>query len=267
MTDAFSFGSYWPGDSPLHRMDPRAKLALGLCFLIVSLVGQAPVALAVLALFVVALYRVAGIPAGRALRSLAPMLPIVVLVCVLRLFTDQAGETLWLWGVFQISEGSLRSCLSTVVRLTAMMAGMSLVTLTTTALDLTTAFEHLLAPLARVGVPAHELGMMLGIALRFMPQLAEEMRATYAAQVSRGARLSGSPLRGVRALSSVAVPMFASVFRHAETLAAAMDARCYHGEQGRTKLHPLRLARRDAVGCAVMVVLLAVVVAANVLAG
>ena len=100
-----------------------------------------------------------------------------------------------------------------------------------------------------------------------MPQLAEEMRATYAAQVSRGARLSGSPLRGVRALSSVAVPMFASVFRHAETLAAAMDARCYHGEQGRTKLHPLRLACRDAVGCAVMVVLLAVVVAANVLAG
>lgn len=267
MTDAFSFGSYWPGDSPLHRMDPRAKLALGLCFLIVSLVGQAPVALAVLALFVVALYRVAGIPAGRALRSLAPMLPIVVLVCVLRLFTDQAGETLWSWGVFQISGGSLRSCLSTVVRLTAMMAGMSLVTLTTTALDLTAAFEHLLVPLARVGVPAHELGMMLGIALRFMPQLAEEMRATYAAQVSRGARLSGSPLRGVRALSSVAVPMFASVFRHAETLAAAMDARCYHGEQGRTKLHPLRLARRDAVGCAVMVVLLAAVVAANVLAG
>lgn len=267
MTDAFSFGSYWPGDSPLHRMDPRAKLALGLCFLIVSLVGQAPVALAVLALFVVALYHVAGIPAGRALRSLAPMLPIVVLVCVLRLFTDQAGETLWSWSVFQISEGSLRSCLSTVVRLTAMMAGMSLVTLTTTALDLTAAFERLLAPLARVGVPAHELGMMLGIALRFMPQLAGEMHATYAAQVSRGARLSGSPLRGVRALSSVAVPMFASVFRHAETLAAAMDARCYHGEQGRTKLHPLRLARRDAVGCAVMVVLLAVVVAANILAG
>lgn len=267
MTDAFSFGSYWPGDSPLHRMDPRAKLALGFCFLIVSLVGQAPVALASIVLFVVALYHVASVPASRALRSLAPMLPIVVLVCVLRLFTDQGGETLWSWGVLQVSEGSLRSCLSTAVRLTAMMAGMSLVTLTTTALDLTAAFERLLAPLARVGVPAHELGMMMGIALRFMPQLAEEMRATYAAQVSRGARLSGSPLRGVRALSSMAVPLFASVFRHAETLAAAMDARCYHGERGRTKLHPLCLTYRDAVGCAVMAALLVAVVVANVLAG
>lgn len=263
MTEAFSFGSYWPGSSPLHRLDPRAKLALGMCFLVVALLAQSARALAVLAAFVVALYLVSGVPAGRALRSLAPMLPIVVLVCVLRLFTEQGGETLAQWGAIRVSAGGLWSCLSTAVRLTGMMAGMSLVTLTTTSLDLTAAFERLLSPLERLGVPAHELGMMMGIALRFMPQLAEEMRATYAAQVSRGARLAGSPLKGARMLTSVAVPLFAGVFRHAETLADAMDARCYHGERGRTKLHPLRLARRDAVAAAVVALLCVAVLMAN----
>ncbi len=99
--------------------------------------------------------------------------------------------------------------------------------------------------LARFGVPAHELGMIMGIALRFMPQFANELAVVYHAQVSRGARLSNSPARGVRMLTSLMVPLFTSVFRHAETLSAAMDARCYHGGEGRTHLHPLRFAPRD----------------------
>ena len=113
----------------------------------------------------------------------------------------------------------------------------------------------MLKPLARFGVPAHELGMIMGIALRFMPQFANELAVVYHAQVSRGARLSNSPARGVHMLTSLMVPLFTSVFRHAETLSAAMDARCYHGGEGRTHLHPLRFAPRDGAAAAFMAVL------------
>ena len=135
----------------------------------------------------------------------------------------------------------MQTCLFMGARLTIMMLGMSLITLTTMTIDLTEAFEWVLKPFARFGVPAHELGMIMGIALRFMPQFANELAVVYHAQVSRGARLSNSPARGVRMLTSLMVPLFTSVFRHAETLSAAMDARCYHGGEGRTHLHPLRV--------------------------
>lgn len=259
---AVSFGSYCPGDSVIHRLDPRMKLVAGFCLLIIALASSTAVKLGMLAVAIVVLYAIARVPASRALRSLAPLLPIVALVSVLRLFTDQSGSVIWAWGVFRVSEGSASSFAATLVRLTAMMAGMSLVTLTTTTLDLTAAFERLLAPLRRAGAPVHELGMMLGIALRFMPQFAQEMAGTYEAQVSRGAGLSASPVRGVRMALSVAVPLFASVFRHAETLSEAMDARCYHGEQGRTRLHELRFSQLDVLAAACVAVLAIAVVMA-----
>lgn len=144
-----------------------------------------------------------------------------------------------------------------------MMAGMSAITLTTPTLDLTAGFERLLAPFARVGLPAHELGMIMGIALRFMPQFATEMKQTADAQASRGARVTGGPLGGVRMLGSVAIPLFTGVFRHAETLSAAMDARCYHGEQGRTRLHAPAFGRGDALAVVVTALLLICVIVIN----
>lgn len=252
MNEAFSFGSYYPGDSALHRLDPRAKLLAGLAFLIIALLARGFAALGVLTVFVAALYAVSGVPAGRALRSLAPLLGIVVLVSVLNLFTNQEGPVLLSWGFVRITTGGAHAFLFVGARMLLMMCGMSLVTLTTMTLDLTQAVERLLMPLARFGLPAHELGMMLGIALRFMPQFATELQVTYRAQVSRGARASGGPAGAIRMLSSMSIPLFASIFRHAETLSAAMEARCYHGEEGRTRLHPLRFARRDAVAALVM---------------
>lgn len=251
MNGAFSFGSYYPGDSVLHRLDPRTKLLLGFAFLIVSLMVHSFAPLGVIAIFVALLYALSGVPAGKALRSLAPLLAIVVIVALLNLFTGTGGRTLLQLGFVRITEGGVYSCTFMTARLTLMMAGMSLVTMTTMTLDLTAAFERLLAPFARFGLPAHELGMILGIALRFIPQFATELSDTYRAQVSRGARLSSGPLGSIRLLSSVTVPLFASVFRHAETLSEAMDARCYHGERGRTRLHPLRFRRRDGMAVAV----------------
>ena len=177
--EAFSFGSYYPGDSAIHRLDPRTKLLLGFVFLITTLTVSG--------------FSCAGSP----------------------------------------------------------------------TLDLTAGLERLLAPFARVGLPAHELGMIMGIALRFMPQFATEMKQTADAQASRGARVTGGPLGGVRMLGSVAIPLFTGVFRHAETLSAAMDARCYHGEQGRTRLHALTFGRGDALAAVVTALLLICVIVIN----
>ena len=259
--EAFSFGSYYPGDSAIHRLDPRTKLLLGFVFLITTLTVSGFRGLAPVAFFVVLIYAVSRVPVRRVLSSMAPLLAIVVVVAVLNLFTDQSGRILWQLGFLQISEGSLRSAAFMACRL--MMAGMSAITLTTPTLDLTAGFERLLAPFARVGLPAHELGMIMGIALRFMPQFATEMKQTADAQASRGARVTGGPLGGVRMLGSVAIPLFTGVFRHAETLSAAMDARCYHGEQGRTRLHALAFRRGDALAAVVTMLLFACVIVVN----
>ena len=146
------------------------------------------------------------------------------------------------------------------VRLLLLLLGMSLLTLTTATLDITDAFEYLLRPFRRIGVPAHELSMMMGIALRFLPQFTFELQTVYRAQISRGATFSKGRLR---MLASLMVPLFTSAFRHAETLSSAMDARCYHGGIGRTRLHPLTFTRLDRNGTLVIVAMLACVIATN----
>ncbi len=261
----FSFGSYIPGTSPVHKLDPRTKLLLGCAFIIILLCAKSALALAVAAAFVVVVYLIARIPASKAVQSLAPLLAIVFIVAILNLFTATEGAVVVDLGLLKVRDAGISAAAFMAARLTIMMLGMSLITLTTMTIDLTEAFERLLAPLARFGFPAHELGMIMGIALRFMPQFASELATIYHAQISRGAKLANSPVKGVRMLSSVMVPLFTSVFRHAETLSSAMDARCYHGGIGRGRLHPLRFAARDAAALAVTIVLAACVIAANML--
>lgn len=265
MDSAFSFGSYSPGHSVVHRLDPRVKLVGGLAFIVLILCARSPLALVPVAVFVAALYALAHVPGRAAWKSLAPLLAIVVLASVLNLFTVDEGPVVAQLGPVRITQGGAETCAFIACRLFLMMTGMSMVTLTTPTLDLTEATESLLRPLSRFGFPAHEIGMILGIALRFMPQLASELRDVYRAQASRGAGLSTSPVKGVRMVSSVMVPLFASVFRHAETLAEAMDARCYHGGEGRTRLHRLAFAPRDAAAVCAVAVLAGAIVATNVL--
>ena len=263
MSTGFSFGSYVPGNSCIHRIDARIKLTLGIAFIVALLCGHTFASLGIAAAFVFLTYVLARIPAGKALRSLAPLMAIVLIVVVLNLFTQQGGETLVQLGIFRISMGGVQAAGFMGVRLTVMMLGMSLITLTTPTIELSEAFEKMLAPFARFGLPAHELGMIMGIALRFMPQFATELATVYHAQVSRGARLTNSPVHGVRMVSSLMIPLFASVFRHAETLSFAMDARCYHGGEGRTHLRPMKLTALDAIATAVMAALVVLVVLGN----
>ncbi len=168
MMRGFSFGSYVPGTSPIHKLDARAKLLLGCAFIVITLNARSFLALIPVALFVVGTYALARIPAGKALRSLAPLLFIVVIASIMNLFVVQGGPVYFEWAFIRVSEQGVFTCLLIACRLLLMMAGMSLVTLTTMTLDLTEAFERLLSPFARIGVPAHEIGMIMGIALRFL---------------------------------------------------------------------------------------------------
>lgn len=266
MPDIAVIGRYWPGTSPLHRMDARAKLLLALALMAVVFVAKSFAGLAVCAVFVLGFFALAGIPMGSAFKSVAPLAFIVVITALLNVFFVQGGTVLFEWWIIRISEAGLWQAAFIACRLLLLLLGMSLLTLTTATLDITEAFERLLSPFARIGLPAHELGMLMGIALRFLPQFVTELRCVYRAQVSRGASFGANPLRGgMRSLTALLVPLFASAFRHAETLSGAMDARCYHGGNGRTRLSPLRFSSRDGAGCAAVLVMFACVLAVNVL--
>ncbi len=258
------FGKYWPGSSPIHRMDPRAKLLLSLAVMVIIFVAQTFWGLAVCAVFTAALFIIAKIPLAKAVRSIAPLAFILVFTALLNVFFVQGGTVYFEWWIIRISEAGLVQAAFIAVRLFLLLLSMSLLTLTTATLDITDAFEYLLKPFARIGVPAHELSMIMGIALRFLPQFASELQTVYRAQISRGATFSQGPFKGgVRMLTSLMIPLFTSAFRHAETLSLAMDARCYHGGPGRTRLKPLRYGPLDRNAVVVLAFMLAAVFATN----
>ena len=261
------FGRYWEANSPVHRLDPRTKIA-GTLLLVITIfcAGNYP-AIAMIALATIGMFALARIPLSQALRSIAPLSFIIVLTAIFNLFYVQSGTIVADWGWCFITDDGLRSALFVAIRLTLLLLSGSLLTLTTPSLDITEALERLLTPLARIGVPAHEFSLVLGIALRFLPQFADEFRTIRAAQLARGATLATSPVKGgLSGLTSLLVPLFASAFRHADTLSLAMDARCYHGANGRTRLNPLRYERRDALAIAALIALLALTIIVSVLA-
>ena len=260
------FGRYWEAESPIHRLDPRIKITCTLVFVIAIFSAGNFEALGLLAAFTAALFAVARIPLGQALRSIAPLSFIIVLTALFNLFYIQGGAVLADWGWCSISEEGVRQAVFVAVRLTLLLLSGSLLTLTTTSLDITEAFEHLLGPFTRIGLPAHEFSLVLGIALRFLPQFVEEFRIIRAAQLTRGAKLATSPVKGgLAGLTSLLVPLFASAFRHADTLSGAMDARCYHGASGRTRLNPLRYTKADFLALAALAAVLALTVVLTVL--
>ncbi|MFR2586962.1 MAG: CbiQ family ECF transporter T component [Adlercreutzia equolifaciens] len=251
-------------DSLVHAMDPRVKFILSFVLMAAVFCAATPLSLAVAALFIVGFYAASRIPLLQAIRAIGPLLVLVVLTALLNVLFVQGGHVYFEFGIICISEKGLQSAVFIGCRLLLLLMGMSLLTLTTTTLDITAAFERLMAPLSRIGVPAHELGMILGIALRFLPQFMTELGIIYRAQKSRGAHFNANPFRGgIQSLTALLIPLFTSAFRHAETLSAAMEARCYHGGVGTTRLEPLRLTWRDAVGTAALLLMIAAVIATN----
>lgn len=258
-----TIGQYYPGRSILHRCDPRLKLLATIAYIVALFVAANPLGIGLAIVLLAVLYRVAQIPGKMILRSLKPIVPIVIFTAVLNLFfVTGTGEPLVRFWVFTIYSEGVRYAVLLAVRVCALIAGTSLLTYTTSPIVLTDAIENLLRPLSKLHFPVHELAMMMTIALRFIPTLIEETEKIMNAQKARGAMLdSGTFVQRVKALVPILIPLFISAFRRADELAVAMECRCYHGGEGRTRLKQLKFTAGDA-GCAAVITLaLAVIVA------
>lgn len=241
-----TIGQHLPGNSIVHRLDPRLKMLLSIGYIVMLFMGTNPLGIALSILFLVVTYAVAKIPARMVWRSIKPLLPILLFTAALNLLFNTSGETLFQWAFIKITSGGVYYAVIMAVRIICIIAGTSLLTYTTSPIVLTDAIERLLSPLARFGFPAHELAMIMTIALRFIPTLIEETDKIMSAQKARGAELdSGGIIQRVKALIPVLIPLFLSAFRRADELAMAMECRCYHGGEGRTRLRQLKITGKD----------------------
>ena len=256
-----TIGQHFPGNSILHRCDPRLKLVGTLAYIVVLFVAANPVGIALSIALLAFLYSVAKIPFKMILKSLKPIVPVIIFTAVLNLFFLTGETPLFHWWIFTIYPEGVRYAILMAVRVMALIAGTSLLTYTTSPIVLTDAIENLLRPLGRLHFPVHELAMMMTIALRFIPTLIDETEKIMNAQKARGAMLdTGSFMQRVKALVPILIPLFLSAFRRADELAMAMECRCYHGGEGRTRLKVLKFGKEDVLCAVVLTVLLGIIV-------
>lgn len=258
MLKDITLGQYFPGNTVAHRLDPRTKILLVLFYIVALFCAQGVVTYTLLALCLAICVRISRVGIRQLVRGLKPVLFIMIFTGVLNLFFTPGGRNLVEWGVIRISEQGLHNAVFMVLRIMLLIMGTFLMTYTTSPISLTDGLERLLNWMKRFHVPVHELAMMMSIALRFIPTLIEETDKIMSAQKARGADFeSGSLIQKAKALIPILVPLFISAFRRADELATAMECRCYHGGEGRTRLHVLRYEGRDitalCLGGAIMV--------------
>ena len=245
-----TFGQYYPGNSLLHRTDPRIKLIILVEYLVLVLVaGSIPAAILSL-LFTVFLIAVSGVRFSILIKSIKPLIFVLVFTAIINLFfTKGESDPLVDWRFITIYKDGIRSAIMMLLRLISLVLGTSvLISFTTSPLELTDAIERVLSPLKLIKVPVHEFAMMMSIALRFIPTLIEETNKIISAQKARCADFeSGNLFKRLKALVPILIPLFVSAMRRAEELADAMECRCYHGGEGRTKLKVMKSAARDYV--------------------
>jgi len=245
MLKDITLGQYFPGTTLAHRLDPRTKILAVVCYIVAIFNCHSVWAYGIMVLTLVTAARVSKVGAKALLRGLKPVLFIIAFTAVLNLFYTP-GEALWSWKFLKITREGVVMAASMMTRITLLITGTFLLTYTTSPIQLTDGLESLLNPLKKLRVPVHELAMMMSIALRFIPTLIEETDKIMSAQKARGADFeSGGLVQRAKALIPLLVPLFVSAFRRADELATAMECRCYHGGEGRTKLHVLRYAARD----------------------
>lgn len=268
MIKDITIGQFFPGKSIVHRLDSRIKLLLTVMFIIMLFMADTFLGLLIGVLFIGLAYVVSSIPLKMIFKSVRPIVPLIVFTAVLNLFFISTGDVLVHWWIFKITTGSLQTAVFMIVRIIALIVGTSLLTYTTSPIALTDAIERILSPLKKIKLPVHEVAMMMTIALRFIPTLVEETDKITMAQKARGADMeSGSILKRAKALVPILIPLFVSAFRRAEELAMAMECRCYHGGEGRTRLKQLHFAMRDlyaVIISAVPIVLIIIVDRVNI---
>ena len=247
MLSDISLGKYYKADSILHSTDPRIKTLLYVIYLVVIFLIQSPAALGALAGVIVIQIVMAKVRPSVIWKTIKPVLPLSIFILILNILTIKQGNLLFQWKFISITDNGIARAILMAIRLIFLILSTSLMlTLTTTPLKIADSLESLFSPLKIIKVPVHEMAMMMSIALRFIPTLIEETDKIMKAQVSRGADYdTGTFINRVKGYLTVLIPLFISSFRRAEELAVAMDARCYRGGDGRTKLNPLKIKGTD----------------------
>ena len=240
-----TLGQYFPGNSLLHRFDPRSKILFTVLFIAAIFLCKGLVSYGITLLILLIMIGISKVQPRVFLKGMKPVVFIVVCTAILNLFYT-SGTVLWSWGILKITEEGIWKAGFMVLRILMLIACTLLLTYTTSPILLTDGLEKLLRPLKKLNFPVHELSMMMSIALRFIPTLIEETDKIMSAQKARGADFdSGNLIQKAKALIPILIPLFISSFRRAEELAIAMECRCYHGDEGRTSLRQLRYAGRD----------------------
>ena len=264
LTD-ITIGQYFPGNSLLHKMDPRAKLILTFAYIVAVFVPRNWAGLSLAVAFLVMSVWLSHLPLKLIFKSLKPILPLIVFTSIINIFYVRDGLVLVDWWIIHITLQGVVTAVFIAVRILCLIAGSSLLTYTTSPTALTDALERLMKPLKFLHVNVHELAMMMSIALRFIPTLIEETDKIMSAQKARGADMeSGGLMQRIKALIPILIPLFVSSFRRAYELAMAMECRCYRGGDGRTRMKQLHLAGRDTACLVVMAMLVTALILLNI---
>ncbi len=257
MIKNISLGQYFPGNSIIHRMDPRIKLVLVVAVIVLVFLMNTLIGHLVVFGFLVATIIVSRVNVKFVLRGLKPLWFIIIFTFVLNTFFYTGGSELFSWWIFRVSQEGLINAVRLAVRLIFLITATTMLTLTTSPIALTDGIESLLGPLKKVKFPVHELAMMMTIAMRFIPTLIEETDKIMKAQTARGAEFdSGSIFKRAAGMVPLLVPLFVSAFRRADELAFAMESRCYHGGEGRTRMKVMHMHVRDYIALAVVAALI-----------
>ena len=255
MLKDITLGQYFPGTSVVHKLDPRTKLILVVVYIAALFLAKWFLSYALMAGVLIACVAVSRVPPKSLVRGLKPVLFIIAFTAILNLFYTP-GREIWRWWIFKITIEGIETAFFMMLRITMLIMGTFLLTYTTSPIRLTDGLESLLGPLKKIHVPVHELSMMMSIALRFIPTLIEETDKIMSAQKARGADFdTGNLMQKARALVPLLVPLFISAFRRADELAVAMECRCYHGGEGRTRLRQLKFQGIDLAALAFAIVM------------
>lgn len=260
MLKDITLGQYFPGNTVIHRLDPRTKIWMVIFYIVALFTAKWFASYAVMLVFLIVAVRISKVAVSTILRGMKPLIIIIILTGLLNIFYTQGEPLVKVW-IFTITKEGIQNAFFMIVRILMLVTGTFLLTYTTSPIALTDALEIMLSPLKKIKVPVHELSMMMCIALRFIPTLIEETDKIISAQKARGADFeTGSLIRRAKALIPVLVPLFISAFRRADELAVAMECRCYHGGEGRTRMKQLRYRWQDGVTLAIGLLMIAVVV-------
>lgn len=267
MLKDMTLGQFFPGNSVLHRVDPRMKIILAVLYIVFLFLAKTTMAYIVAVLFSLVLVILSGIKPSVVLKSLKPLIFIMAFTAFFNIFwTKGESEPLFEYGIVTVYKEGLWFAAVMIVRVACILIGSSVIlTYTTSPISLTDGLERLLAPLKKIKIPVHEFAMMITIALRFIPTLVEETEKIMNAQKARGAEFnSGGLIKRIKALIPVLIPLFASSFRRAAELATAMECRCYRGDNGRTRMTQLKYGMCDLVMLLVMLAFGAGVIICNI---